>query len=518
MATSCGVPLRSTPPSPTYGPSVFSRMTTKSCGSVWPGAVPTNGRWLTYRSSSKRIFSSSPRSITPGRHLGRADRAEQDGVEAAQLVERRVAEDLAVAQVARRRRGRSRSSRCRRRRRATTLSASAVTSGPMPSPPITAIRCVPWPADSVRRRRVRRRTAPSDARAGLGRLVHRWQRPSSPGRLRPPAGRVRRPHHPRPHRGRREDRARPALLGDLSENGDYHAAKDEQGHMEGRIRQLEHILENAEIIEARRAEACVGPGTHRHHRLRGRQRRHAERYLVGHIEEKTDGLDVSARRRRSARRCSAQAPATSVEYEAPNGELRGQGPRGGVGLTEAATATTSSWRRRRPLATLPAAGAGATSSCPAAARRSCASSPGPPGAPTVRAAARLDGDAPTSTGSRCYEPLGRALPRARLRPPRPRPRHPQPAARSGSRTAPTTPSRVCDVLGIDRVIPVGYSMGGAVAQLMWRRHPERVARPRAVRHRRPTSRTSRDERLGVPRAHRPRRARPADPGAGARAG
>ncbi len=31
-----------------------------------------------------------------------------------------------------------------------------------------------------------------------------------------------------------------------------------------------------------------------------------------------------------------------------------------------------------------------------------------------------------------------------------------------------------DVLGIDRVIPVGYSMGGAVAQLMWQRHPERV--------------------------------------------
>ena len=40
------------------------------------------------------------------------------------------------------------------------------------------------------------------------------------------------------------------MIGDLSENGDYHAAKDEQGHMEGRIRQLEHLLENAEIIEA----------------------------------------------------------------------------------------------------------------------------------------------------------------------------------------------------------------------------------------------------------------------------
>jgi 3-oxoadipate enol-lactonase len=34
---------------------------------------------------------------------------------------------------------------------------------------------------------------------------------------------------------------------------------------------------------------------------------------------------------------------------------------------------------------------------------------------------------------------------------------------------------VCDVLGIDRFIPVGYSMGGPIAQLMWRQHPDRVA-------------------------------------------
>jgi len=32
-----------------------------------------------------------------------------------------------------------------------------------------------------------------------------------------------------------------------------------------------------------------------------------------------------------------------------------------------------------------------------------------------------------------------------------------------------------DVLGADRVIPVGYSMGGPVAQLTWQRHPDRVA-------------------------------------------
>jgi 3-oxoadipate enol-lactonase len=33
---------------------------------------------------------------------------------------------------------------------------------------------------------------------------------------------------------------------------------------------------------------------------------------------------------------------------------------------------------------------------------------------------------------------------------------------------------VLDVLGRERVIVVGYSMGGPIAQLLWRRHPERV--------------------------------------------
>jgi transcription elongation factor GreA len=38
-------------------------------------------------------------------------------------------------------------------------------------------------------------------------------------------------------------------LGDLSENGDYHAAKDEQGRMEGRIRQLQAMLKEVQIVE-----------------------------------------------------------------------------------------------------------------------------------------------------------------------------------------------------------------------------------------------------------------------------
>ena len=34
---------------------------------------------------------------------------------------------------------------------------------------------------------------------------------------------------------------------------------------------------------------------------------------------------------------------------------------------------------------------------------------------------------------------------------------------------------VADALGIDRFVPVGYSLGGAVAQTVWKRHPDRVS-------------------------------------------
>lgn len=38
--------------------------------------------------------------------------------------------------------------------------------------------------------------------------------------------------------------------GDIRENGDYEAAKHEQGMMEARIRQLSHLLQNSEVREA----------------------------------------------------------------------------------------------------------------------------------------------------------------------------------------------------------------------------------------------------------------------------
>jgi transcription elongation factor GreA len=37
--------------------------------------------------------------------------------------------------------------------------------------------------------------------------------------------------------------------GDLSENADYHKAKEDQGFLEGRIQELEYLLKNATIVE-----------------------------------------------------------------------------------------------------------------------------------------------------------------------------------------------------------------------------------------------------------------------------
>ena len=63
--------------------------------------------------------------------------------------------------------------------------------------------------------------------------------------------------------GREEVSARIAAAreeGDLSENGGYHAAREEQGQMEGRIRQLEDLLRRAQVGEPEGGKDEVGPG------------------------------------------------------------------------------------------------------------------------------------------------------------------------------------------------------------------------------------------------------------------
>jgi transcription elongation factor GreA len=51
-------------------------------------------------------------------------------------------------------------------------------------------------------------------------------------------------------------------MGDLSENADYHKAKEDQGFLEGRIQEIEAILRNAVIIEKSSGQDFVFIGSH----------------------------------------------------------------------------------------------------------------------------------------------------------------------------------------------------------------------------------------------------------------
>ena len=112
-------------------------------------------------------------------------------------------------------------------------------------------------------------------------------------------------------------------LGDLKENGDYHAAKDEQGHMEGRIRQIESFLEDVEIIPPS-PEGVVGLGTIVAIVYEGDSEDAAEHYMIGHVEEKPDEDHISVMSP-SSPLGSALLGATvgaTVSYDAPNGKLQ----------------------------------------------------------------------------------------------------------------------------------------------------------------------------------------------------
>jgi len=79
-------------------------------------------------------------------------------------------------------------------------------------------------------------------------------------------------------------------LGDLSENGDYHAAKDQQGKMEARIRQIQGILLDAVVVEATgSSDGSVVVGSIVSIDFGDGE---LETYLVGHIEERHDEHDV----------------------------------------------------------------------------------------------------------------------------------------------------------------------------------------------------------------------------------
>jgi len=78
--------------------------------------------------------------------------------------------------------------------------------------------------------------------------------------------------------------------GDLKENGGYHAAKEEQGKMEARIRQLEDILRRAEVGETPPNDGIVEPGMVVTYRFVGDDE--TEKFLLGAREIEDDSLEV----------------------------------------------------------------------------------------------------------------------------------------------------------------------------------------------------------------------------------
>ena len=108
-------------------------------------------------------------------------------------------------------------------------------------------------------------------------------------------------------------------LGDLSENGDYHAAKEEQGKMDARMRQLQGIIEDVEIVD-HIDTSSVSTGSVVTIRYEGDS--DTETYLLGSIEERREGMEIMSPESPLGRALMGHRPGETVEYVAPGGHLR----------------------------------------------------------------------------------------------------------------------------------------------------------------------------------------------------
>ena len=104
--------------------------------------------------------------------------------------------------------------------------------------------------------------------------------------------------------------------GDLKENGGYHAAKDEQGKREARIRQLQQLLDSAQVGEAPKAPAgVVAPGTVVTATVAGEPMR----FLLGSREVAGDGIEVYSEKSPLGAAINGKHKGESATFVAPNG-------------------------------------------------------------------------------------------------------------------------------------------------------------------------------------------------------
>ena len=103
--------------------------------------------------------------------------------------------------------------------------------------------------------------------------------------------------------------------GDIRENADYDAAKNEQGMMEARIRQLEQLLSSAVVGEAAGTSGVAGPGTVVVVDIAGEE----ETYFLGSREEAIDGMDVLSVQSALGQAVSGRKAGEEFSYVTPTG-------------------------------------------------------------------------------------------------------------------------------------------------------------------------------------------------------
>jgi transcription elongation factor GreA len=108
--------------------------------------------------------------------------------------------------------------------------------------------------------------------------------------------------------------------GDLKENGGYHAAREEQGKAEARIRQLEEMLQKAEVGETPADDGVVEPGMKVTTRFVGDDE--AETFLLGAREmaETAGDLQVFSPQSPLGSAINGRKVGDTVEFDAPNGK------------------------------------------------------------------------------------------------------------------------------------------------------------------------------------------------------